>query len=74
MANENLNTQNTEVKTEPKIAKYRKAGWIATAILGVLMIAMLIAYIATGGTYGLDQGTAETAVAAIKAVSGYGIC
>ena len=73
MENEKFNNQNIEQRTEPKIAKYRKAGWIATAVLAVLMVAMLIAYIATDGTYGLDQG-AETTVAAIKAVQGYGLC
>lgn len=73
MANENLNTQNTEVKAEPKIAKYRKAGWIATAILAALMVVMLIAYIATDGTYGLDQGAETTAVVA-EIARQYGIC
>lgn len=66
MENEILNNQSIEQKAEPKIAKYRKIGWIATAVLTVLMLAMLIAYVATGGTYGLEQD-AETTVAAIEA-------
>ncbi len=52
-----------------KIAKNRKAGWIATAILAVLMVIMLIAYIATDGTYGLELNDAsnDTLIADVSA-------
>lgn len=73
MENEKLNNQNIEQKAAPKIAKYRKAGWIATAILTALMLAMLVAYFATGGTYGLDQNAETTAIAA-EVAQHYGLC
>ena len=40
-----------------KIIKFRKAGWIITGVLTVLMIGLLVAYVVTGGTYGLDSET-----------------
>ncbi len=52
-----------------KIIKFRKAGWIITGILTVLMIGLLVAYIATGGTYGLETETTtalETTAALIQ--------
>ena len=44
-----VNKQGEEMK------KIRKTGWIVTGVLCVLMIGLLIAYIATDGTYGLEQ-------------------
>ena len=37
-----------------KIKNFRKKGWIIAGVLGVITIGLLIAYIATDGTYGLD--------------------
>lgn len=56
-----MNEQKLTLKE--KIAKNRKAGWIAAAIMTVLMLIMLVAYIVTDGTYGLDLNDGGTEIA-----------
>ena len=73
MENEKIDIQNDELNGVPKIAKYRKVGWIATAILGVLAIGMLVAYVATGGTYGMEQ-VEETTAVVTKVIPYFAFC
>ena len=53
-----------------KLKKFRKTGWIITAILGAITVGLLIAYIATDGTYGLDTNEVSSAAkAAMQSVA-----
>lgn len=51
-----------------KIKKFRKTGWIITAVLGVITVGLLVAYILTDGTYGLEQPVSSAVSAAVLKV------